>query len=239
MNYLKAAVALRSLIKNTNSVLIDKTEELRKNPNIMMLSSADGKAIEIRMEEFTNKFVINTLAELEGMQAFVMTDIASMDVKGQEITYILYKGYHKALEKGMVFYQMIDKETLIPKGELLFSNTEKNMFFTVDAPDGEESSCNAMETGIQTQDKKSIVFFIGHMDEERLLYDIERLIFDTANNVVKHAKMDFEFIIEIARYGNEPSSDLKKKVEAISQYSEKFIRQEYPNTSFRFSYADS
>lgn len=238
MEYLKAAVSLRSLIKETNSVLLQKTDQIVDDPNHMRVKVDEDSTQNIVMEAFSDEFVNTTLNNFGDSIAFVMTDIACMNVKGQEMNYLLYKGYHSEIEKGMVFYQVIDMDTLKPQGALQFSNMEENIFYTIDAPAVEESSCNAMETDKKIENGKSIVFFIGHMDEERLTYDIQRLIFDTANNVTAHPKLNFNFTIHIARFGGSPSEELRAQVKAIEEFTRSHICPEYPNTTFQFSYEE-
>ena len=236
MEYLKAAVSLKSLIKDTNSVLLQRAESVLNQPNRMRVMSDDGNIQEIEMEAFTNDFVSNTLKGLGQSTAFVITDIASMVIKGTEVTYLLYKGYHSSIEKGLVLFQVVNKETLAPIGPLQFSNMEENIFYPVDTPQGEESSCSAMETDKKIEGGKSIVFLIGNMDEQRLAYDIERLIFDTVSNVEKHPKLNFSFIIHIAHYGGAPTDDLKAQVSAIDAFTQQYIYPEYPNATFDYTY---
>ncbi|MCU4166372.1 hypothetical protein [Carboxylicivirga caseinilyticus] len=235
MEYLKAAYSLISLIKETNLTILASTDKLVKTPNYMFIKNNDSIVQEVKMTAFCNEFVNNTLRNIPS-QAFVMTDIATMDVKGQKLTYVLYKGYHSKIEKGLVFYQLINQETFEPIESLQFSNVEDNIFYQIKAPQKEESSCNAMETDKEIKGGKSIVFFIGHMDEERLIYDIQRLIFDTVNNVKNHTKLHFEFIINISRFGGKPSADLLSKVEAIDEFTQKNLYPEYPNVTFTFEF---
>ncbi|MBS2099019.1 hypothetical protein [Carboxylicivirga linearis] len=236
MEYLKAAISLLSLIKETNNVLLSNIDKLAKSPNYMYFKTSDNNTKEVQMVSFSNEFVNIALEDTPQSQAFVMTDIATMDVKGKKLTYILYKGYHCEIEKGMVFYQVINKETFAPIESLQFSNIEENIFYQVITPEKEESSCNAMETDKEIKGGKSIVFFIGHMDEERLIYDIQRLIFDTANNVKKHNKLQFEFIINISRFGGTPSQHLIEQVKSIEEFTQNSIYQEYPNAKFKFEF---
>ena len=236
MEYLKAAVSLKSLIKETNSDLLQKTEDIADKPNQMWVKTGMESTHKVVMDTFSNDFVNTTLDGLGKSEAFVMTDLATMNVNGKELTYLLYKGYHSKLEKGIVFYQLIDEGTYNPVGSLQFSNMEENIFYTVDVPQIEESSCNAMETDKVIENGKSIVFFIGHMDELRLMYDIQRLIFDTVHNVTKHQKLSFDFIIHIARYGGKPSRKLKEQVKAIEAFTQKHVYPEYPNVTFEFTY---
>ena len=234
MDYLKAAIALKSLIEDTNSIVLQKTDEFIKSPNQMRIKLQEGNIKDVVMDTFSNEFVNNTLESIGGSEAFVITDIASMDVKGKKLDYLLYKGYHSKIEKGMVFFQLIDKQSLVPNGQLQFSNMEENIFYTVDFPQSEESSCNALETDRKVEKGKGIVFLIGHMDEHRLVYDIERLIFDTVNNVSKHPQLQFSFIIQIDRFGGSPSQELREQVAAIEEFTKNNICPEYPNTAFEF-----
>lgn len=236
MEYIKAAVSLRSLVKETNSLLLQKKEAVMNEPNQMRVIAMEGPTLEYRMETFSNEFVIKTLDDIKRSTAFVITDVASMNIKGKAFSYLLYKGYHSALEKGVVFFQGIDKETFSPVGTLQFSNMEENIFYPAVAPKIEESSCSALETENGTQNGKSIVFLIGHMNEKRLVYDIQRLIFDTVNNVTKHPKLQFSFTIHIAHYGGKPSRELKKQVMAIEAFTKKHVYPEYPNATFAFRY---
>ena len=236
MEYLKAAISLLSIIKETNDSLLSNIDKLAQAPNYMFIKTSDNNIKEVQMVSFSNEYVNIALEDTPQSQAFVMTDIATMDVKGKKLTYILYKGYHSEIEKGMVFYQVINKDTFAPVESLQFSNVEENIFYQVITPEKEESSCNAMETDKVIKGGKSIVFFIGHMDEDRLIYDIQRLIFDTANNIKKHQKLQFEFIINIAKYGGKPSEQLKDKVKSIEEFIQKHLYPEYPNAQFKFEF---
>nr|WP_321451194.1 hypothetical protein [uncultured Carboxylicivirga sp.] len=236
MEYLKASTSLLSFIKETNQKLLGNLSELPQTPNRMFIQSSTKDVKEVVMTAFTNDFVITTLANESNSKAFVMTDIATMLVKGTELTYILYKGYHSDIEKGMVFYQIINRDTLEYINDLQFSNIEENIFYSISAPEQEESSCNAMETDEEVKNGKSIVFLIGHMNENRLLYDIQRLIFDTVNNVRKHSTIQFNFIINIARFGGSPSAELKQAVKNIEAYTKQHIYTEYQNVDFKFEF---
>ena len=236
MEYLKAALSLISLIRETNSILLKHSVEIVNSPNQMWIKMPEGDSRKVLMDSYTNDFVLYTLDSLKNTEAFVMTDIDAMDVKGQDYIYLLYKGYHRELEKGIVCYQLINKISLAPIGELQFSNMEENIFYTIEAPGVEESSCNAMETDKNVEGGKNIIFLIGHMNEARLAYDIQRLIFDTVNNVTRHPTLNFNFTIHISRYGGKPSSELKERVSSIENFTSQYICSEYPNTQFEFSY---
>ena len=236
MEYLKAALSLLSLIKETNSKLIQDIQSSIKTPNQMLIQFSNEHKQLLNMETFSNDFVNSTLSKNASNEAFVITEVATMNVKGHELTYFLYKGYHSKVEKGLVFYQMFNANTFEIIGDLEFSNVEDNIFYSVEAPQVEESSCNAMETDEVIKNGKSIVFLLGHMDEQRLIYDIQRLIFDTVNNVSKHSKLSFSFIIQIARYGGTPSEMLKKQVAEIEKFTTTYVYSEYPNASFKFEY---
>lgn len=235
MKYLDSAISLLNLIQQTNETLAHKLNVKKNHINFMFLHVKEQPTRELAMDTFSNDFVAHVLKELHA-EAFVITDVATMKVEDKELTYLLYKGYHCNLEKGMVFYQMIDKKTYQPQGKLQFSNMEDNIFYSVEVPEGEESSCNAMETDKKLKDGKSIVFFIGHMDEKRLAHDIQRLIIDTVNNVSKHQKLKFSFIISISKYGGTPSAALKNKVNEIADFTQKHVIPKYSNTHFEFTF---
>lgn len=238
MEYLKAGISLLSLIKETNTTLLKNVENAIRKPNQMHLKFDAKNVQSIVMDEYSNDFVNATLLRNTGSEAFIITDFTSMDVSGKEVKYLLYKAYHSQMEKGMVFYQVIDKNTLQPFGTLEFSNMEDNIFYKVEQPKVEESSCNAMETDKVIENGKSIVFLIGHMDEDRLIYDIQRLMFDTLNNITKHKQLKFSFIIQVARYGGKPTSKLKEEVEAIDAFSKHNLYPLYPNAEFVFEFEE-
>ncbi len=233
MEYLKSAIELKKYIKEINQLIIGN-ESSRKNPNIMFIKLSDGSVEEVKMTEYTNDFVSATLASHPDSESFIITDLATMNVQGQELTYWLYKGYNNQIDNGLVYFQVIDKDTMMPKGELQFSNLEKNIFYEIEAPDFEESSNNAMEPDEEIKGKKSIVFLIGHMNEQRLVYDIQRLIVDTVNNVQRHSGLDFHFILNISKFNGVPSVDLKNQIKKIEQYTNEFVAAEYPNSEFVF-----
>lgn len=236
MKYLKSALTVVKLIEDANSKMLQQLKNNAADWNFMFIEKQGQNLASLKMDAFSNDFVVKTLGEFQKSDAFAITDLATMDVKGKNITYLLYKGYHAEMDKGIVFYQVIEPETQQPIGKLQFSNMEENIFFSFDLPDAEESSCNAMETDKEIKGGKSIVFFIGHMNEDRLLYDIQRLIMDTIHNVSKHPKLQFSFIISIARYGALPSDKLKKQVQEIATYTHECIVPIYPNTHFEFTF---
>jgi len=233
MEYLKAAIELKKFINEINQ-LITGRDENRENPNIMFVKSPDGSVAEVKMTEYTNDFVTETLVSHPNSIAFIITDLATMNVQGQELTYWLYKGYNCQVENGVVYFQLIDKETLAPIGELQFSNLEKNIFYTVEGPEFEESSNNAMEPDEEIEGKKNIVFLIGHFNERRLVYDIQRLIVDTVNNVQRHSGLNFHFIVNISKFNGEPGEEFKNQIKRIEQYTKEFVTPEYPNSEFVF-----
>lgn len=233
MDYLEASVFLKTLIKNTNSKLLKVNSNGLVEKNKMIIRTNFGKEIDIKMDSFTNEFVKKTISEYDS-EAFVMTDLVSADNDGKEFTYLLYKGYHKIFDKGLVYFQLVNKKTLKPIGELEFSNLEDNIFYKINAPDFEESSCNAIESDENTVKEPCIVFLIGHMNEERLIYDINRLIFDTANNVQKHKNRHFKFYLQVSVFGKKPSPDFITKINSIKESLHKTFAPAYPNTTFIF-----
>ncbi|WP_163717696.1 hypothetical protein [Mangrovibacterium lignilyticum] len=234
MNYLKAALELKQLIRKVNHLQTQKESTVLEHRNSMFLFFSDKPLVELKMAEFSNEFVLSTLAEYPEAYAFVMTDLAATMVKDQKLTYWLYKAYHVGLEKGMVYFQPIEEQSLIKKGRLQYSNMEENIFLKHVAPDFEESSANAMETDEQIEGGKSIVFFVGNMNEPRLVYDVQRLIFDTLNNVQNHKNLNFKFILNISRFGGKPTDDLQKQLKDIERFTKKELAKEYPNTRYVF-----
>ncbi len=233
MNYLESAVVLKKLIGNTNHKMLQVNNKKLVAPNLMMIRTNFGKEIEVEMEAFTNEFVKKQLGQYES-EAFVVTDFVTTVQDGHELTYFLYKGYHRLFHMGLVFFQLVNKETLAPIGKLEFSNIEDNIFYQVESPDFEESSCNAIETKETTVKNPAIAFLIGNMNEERLLFDINRLIYETANNVQKHKNRQFKIHLQISKFGGKPTEDFLKKIEEIKKTVDKFIKPAYPNSTFIF-----
>ncbi|MGQ1785193.1 MULTISPECIES: hypothetical protein [unclassified Saccharicrinis] len=234
MDYLEAAVILKKLITKTNLQMLENNTAGLKEKNRILIRSNFGNEVDLTMDAFSNEFVFKTLKQYES-EAFVITDFVSMVQEGKELNYFLYKGYSKWFDKGLVFFQLVNKETLQPIGGIEFSNLEDNIFYTVEAPDFEESSCNAIETDENTAKNPCIAFLIGNMDEKRLLFDIQRLIFDTANNVQKHKNRQFKFIVQIDKFGGEPSDNFLSELKKIETSLENKFAPEYPNSNFIFA----
>ncbi|WP_372775196.1 hypothetical protein [Mangrovibacterium sp.] len=234
MDYLKSALELKQLIRKVNHLQTQKETSVLAHRNSMFLFSGSHLIAEQVMAEFTNEFVQKTLAVYPNATSFVMTDLAATKVKEKTLTYWLYKGYHTGLEKGMVYYQPIDEQSLNKIGRLQYSNLEDNIFLKHSAPDFEESSANAMETEEQIEGSKSIVFFIGNMDETRLLYDIQRVIFDTLNNVQNHKNLNFRFILNITRFGGKTTTEFLAQLKDIEHFVKKELEREYPNVRYVF-----
>jgi len=234
MQYLQAALSLKSFIEESNTVLFQNKETLKANPNRMRIQMGNDSIQEIEMKCFTNDFVQKTLQSIQGSNAFIITDISSKNINGKKYFYMLYKAYHSKIEKGLVFYQMINEDSLSPSGSIQFSNLEDNIFYSIEEPEGGESTCNAMETDKVIENGKSIVFFIGHTHEKRLAYDIERLIFDTVNNVTRHPKLHFSFIIQISVYGGNISGSFIDQLNEIEEFTKKYVYPEYKNATFDF-----
>ncbi len=234
MNYLESAIVLKKLISKTNNSLLKTNKGKLVEANKMMLRTNFGKELELPMEAFTNNVVINTLKEYES-EAIVISDfVTTVDPNNQEISYFLYKAYHKLFHKGLVFYQLVNKDTVEPIAGLEFSNIEDNIFFKIDEPDVEESSCNAVETAENTAKNPSIAFLIGHMDENRLLFDINRLIYETANNVQKHHNRKFTFHIQVSKFGGKASDVFFNNLNQVIKDTDKYIHKNYPNSKFIF-----
>lgn len=238
MKYLESALFLRSMVLRFNNELLEKTDEIKSHPNYMRLAFGNGNTKDIIMDSFCNEFVCSTLSENENSSGFVITDLVTMQVNNMDMTYILYKAYHCEIEKGMVFYQVLNPVSMIPEGEIQFSNIEDNIFYNPLSWDVEESSCNAIENKKDNRSGKSIVFLIGHMDEKRLVYDIQRLIFDTVHNVAKHSSTEFNFLISINRFGGKASMELKNQVEDIDLFFREKFKPQYHNCSFDFVFEE-
>ncbi len=233
MDHIEEAAFLKGLVRETNKKLLDINKNGLVNKNLMVVHTIFGQTLDIKMDAFTNEFVLKTLQENDS-DTFVITDLVTIVNEGKELTYFLYKAYSTLFDKGVVYFQPINKKTFEPKGDLKFSNLEDNIFYKVEYPDIEESSCNAIETKETTVKNPSVAFLIGHMNEERLLLDIKRLIFDTANNVQKHKNRQFHFIIQISKFGGKPSEEFLYRLDDIKKMTEKHIAPEYPNSTFKF-----
>ncbi len=234
MDYLKAALDLKELIKHTNQTVLANIANGQFEPNLMLLRSNFGQEITTKLAAFTNANVLSTLSSYGDSEAFVMTDLVRQDKKEPRMTYVLYKGYHSLLEKGQVYFHLVDDTTLHPIGDLQYSNLEGNIFYKVVAPNFEESSCNAIETDANTAKHPSIVFLIGHLNEERLFYDIQRLVVESANNVQKHKNREFEFIFSISVFGGLPSASFKAKLSELEEFMAQFFYPVFPNCQFKF-----
>ncbi|WP_068475626.1 hypothetical protein [Saccharicrinis aurantiacus] len=231
MNYLESAANLKSLIEKANIQLLASNEAKLQEPNKALLRTNFGKEVSLPMEEFTNSFVQKILSEYES-EAIVISDFVATRENDKELHYFLYKGYHKLFNKGLVYYQLVNKATYEPIGELQFSNIEDNIFYSVEEPKDEESSCNAVETKENTVKNPSIAFLIGHMNEERLLFDINRLIFETANNVQKHKGRNFTFHIQVSKFGGTVKREFIKQLDRLKTDIDKYIHSTYPNSQF-------
>ncbi|RKD90675.1 hypothetical protein [Mangrovibacterium diazotrophicum] len=234
MIYLKAALELKQLIRKVNHLQIQKESTVLDHKNSMFLFTGGKLLAEKAMDEYSNDFVLATLAKYPEATSFVMTDLATTDLKDRKLTYWLYKGYHVGLDKGMVYYQPIEEQNLRKVGRIQFSNLETNIFLLHQAPDFEESSANAMETDEEIEGGKAIVFLVGNMNETRLLYDIQRLIFDSANNVQNHKSLSFKFILNVSKFGGKSSDDFKKKLNEIELFTRDKVAAEYANARFVF-----
>ncbi len=234
MNYLKAALELKKLIRKVNHLQLQKELTVLAHCNSMFLFNGEKLLAEVCMKSYTNDFVAETLAEYPETTAFVMTDLASTMVKEHKITYWLYKAYHVGVEKGMVYYQPIEEQSLQKTGRLQYSNMETNIFLKHVAPEGEESSANAMETDEQVEGGKNIVFLVGHMNEDRLLYDLQRLILDSTSNVQQHKSVDFKFILNISVFNSKPSESFRQRVEQLERFTHDEFITDYPNVQIVF-----
>lgn len=234
MELIKAALSLKQHIEDTNAKLVEKNKDGLVLKNVMALKSNCGEVKAISMDSFTNIFVEDVLNSKKDTEAFVISDLAAMEVKDQVITYFLYKAYHKKLEKGLVFYQMINPDTMQINGDLQFSNLEENVFFKAPQPDFEESSCNAIETDNHTKDAPEIAFLIGHTNEERLSYDIQRLIIETAHNILKNPNVNYRFILQISVFGSTPSKEFEATVQDLEKATTELIEPAFRNAKFIF-----
>ena len=237
MMYLQATSDLKKFIADSVKIFMHGISQGNRDFNQIYLSIED-KIKHQNVPEFNNEYILELLKTYPvATSIFMITDKATTTIQGKEITYFIFKGYHELVESGMVYYQIIDKDKLTPIGELQFSNQETNIFYEVKMPDFEESSCNAMETDDSGKDHKKIVFFVGNMNEERLLFDIERLIFTTLNNIQKHESLKFTFIINIARFGGEMSNSFTAQLEKIKELS-KMVLKDHPNVNLLFEFAE-
>ena len=234
MRYLQAAHTLKQMIRHVNHLQVQKESSVRSHCNSMFLFSNGKPFVELEMTTYTDEFVQLALDKYPETTAFVMTDLASVMVRDRKLTYWLYKAYHVELEKGLVYYQPIDESSLVKIGSLQYSNLEQNIFFKVSSPDFEESSTNAMETDSEEEGTKSIVFLVGNFNEERLSYDIQRLIVESASNVQNHKGLKYHFIINITKFREKPSAEFLKELRSIEKYTTKYLLADYPNVRVSF-----
>ena len=236
MSYLQATLDLKKFISDSVTIYMNEIACGNRDFN-QIYFNIKGKIEHRNIVEFNNEHISELIKDCPDASIFMITDKATTTIQDQEITYFIFKGYHDMVESGMVYYQIIDKYKFSPNGDLQFSNQETNIFYDVHMPDFEESSCNAMETNDSGKDHKRIVFFIGNLNEERLLFDIERLIFTTLNNIKNHNSLRFTFIINIARFGGEMSSTFFNRIDGIKNTTKKILKDQ-PNVNFVFEFAD-
>lgn len=189
------------------------------------------------MERFADDYILEQLNCMPECTFLVFTNLVSTRIKGDVLTYFLYKGYSKLTEKGFVYYQVVNNDDLSPIGKLLFSNFEDNIFFKSLAPDVEESSCNVIEAVGSTATNKKIVFLIGNLNEERLLFDIEHLIVTTTFNSKKHASFNFHYIVSVSIFGHKISNDFTIKLENIKIACNALVENN-ENLKFSFEYTE-
>lgn len=236
MSYIQAAIVLNKLVTVTNQSISSDNLITQESPNYLFINSAQ-KTVQLKMKSFTDDFIKEQINQQPQCHSIVFTNLVTTIIQGKELSYILYKCYHKHMDKGFVYYQTVNKESLQPVGDLQFSNQEENIFFNLPEPDFEESSCNALEAKGSTAENKKIVFLIGNMNEERLLFDIERLIVTTLYNTCKHPTLKFHFIINIAKFGGDIDNSFDQKLMPVKKETQTLLAG-FPNITFAFEYAE-
>lgn len=234
MQYLQSAYSLKQLIRHVNRLQLQKEPSVRWHCNSLFLFTNEKPFVELEMTSFTNEFIESALEKYPEASALVMTDLATMQVRDRALTYWLYKAYYVGLEKGMVYYQPIDKTNLSKIGSLQFSNLEPNIFLPFAVPKIEESSVNALESEADEEGVRKIVFLVGHWDEGRLLYDIQRLILDSASNAQKHKGLKFHFVFNISKFREKPREAFSRELQFITNYIPEFLSSDYPNVAISF-----
>lgn len=232
MTYLQKTKELQEFIAEINISVIRNSIVALSLPNHLFLKS-ENTFSHLEMERFSDEYIVEQIYALPGCELFAFTNMVSTQINGVAITYILYKCYSRFNENGFVYYQVVDNDNFSPIGELKFSNFEENIFFKVVPPNFEESSCNALEASESSFDNKKIVFLIGNLNEERLLFDIERLIVTTTFNSKKHSSLTFHYIISISVFGGKKSDEFDTKLRAINKACEAFLEN---NKSLYFSF---
>ena len=233
MDYFKAAVILNQLIKSTNNKLLAQYKTGIVEEKQMAIRSNFGKIIYQSVSKTNLEFVKKNIEEFNS-EAFVISDFIISHSNNSEMTYFIYKGFHKLIDKGLIFYQLVDKYNLNPIGDLQFNGFEENIFYTVDAPNFKECTYEVLERDENTIKAPSIDFMIVYKVEERLIYDLQRLIFKAANNALKHKKCMYKFHVRITALDSKISSQFIAEVEAISKTLQQILAPEYPNSTFIF-----
>ena len=236
MKYLQETQELQKFITEINEQVIENKLIDSSLPNRLFLKS-ENKSTHLKMERFADDYILEQINAMPECTFLVFTNLVSTRIKGDDLTYFLYKGYSKLTEKGFVYYQVVHNHDLSPIGELLFSNFEDNIFFKSLAPDFEESSCNVIEAVGSTATNKKIVFLIGNLNEERLLFDIEQLIVTTAFNSKKHSSFTFHYILSISVFGHKISNDFIIKLEKIKTACNALVENS-SNLKFSFEYTE-
>lgn len=236
MKYLQETQALEKFITEINEQVIKDKLIDSSLPNHLFLKS-ENKSSHLKMERFADDYILEQINSMPKCTFLVFTNLVSTQIKGNVLTYFLYKGYSKLTEKGFVYYQVVHNDTLSPLGELLFSNFEDNIFFKSLAPDFEESSCNVIEAAESTATNKKIVFLIGNLNEERLLFDIEHLIVTTAFNSKRHSAFTFHYLLSISIFGHKISDDFTMKLENIKTACNALVENS-SHLKFSFEYTE-
>lgn len=236
MKYLQETKELQNFITEINEKVIENKIIDSSLPNHLFLKS-ENKSNHLKMERFADDYILEQINSTPECTFLVFTNLVNTRVKGDDFTYFLYKGYSKHTHKGFVYYQVVHNEDLSPIGGLQFSNFEDNIFFKSLAPDFEESSCNAIEAVGSTATNKKIVFLIGNLNEERLLFDIEHLIVTTTFNSKKHSSFTFHYIVSISVFGHKISNDFTIKLENIKTACNALVESNQ-NLKFSFEYTE-
>ncbi|TLX73060.1 hypothetical protein E9993_16500 [Labilibacter sediminis] len=234
MEFFKAAVILNQLIKSTNTTLLNdyKTENHQKNQ--LFIRSNFGKIILHPIEKSNPEFIKQTINEFNS-EAFILANLINTHKEDHDISYFIYQGFHKLIDQGLVYIQMVDPYTHSAVGDLQFYSLEGNIFYPIISPNIKESTYEVKKREESTIKCPSVSFSICHHNEERILYDLKRLILKSANNAQKHKNCQYTYHIQINLENNKMSPQCIKAIKTLEQSIQQDLLPEYPNSTFIFT----
>lgn len=199
------------------------------NPFIIVKTKSNAQQV-FELEEISVDAVQQSLSNFPKMpDFFVLAGETSVeDPKSKTIQqFFIIKLYFAGAPAGYIYSVPFSQtEKAVTFDDIRYVGSDNNDFLEYSELEGEGSSCNAIKMDPKAPYDYRAAFLIGHMNEERLWVDVDRLVTDMYCKLAIDSTRQFELFFEISKFGNHTPT-MEKSYTSFKTYFDAEIAPAY------------